>query len=105
MRNRRKHDGMDTRDIAIQTQALLELHTQTDDQHFSTIREEIVSIKDDIKEDIGVIHSKIDRLNRNQIFAAGALAAITVLMNFPQLLTVLTPTQAHAQIPLIISHR
>lgn len=79
--NRRKAD--DTRDLVIQAKTALEVHTETDEQHFR-----------EIKETFSDIGRKLDRLNRNQIFAAGVLAALMFLMNFPQLINIIAPVHA-----------
>lgn len=84
IKDRREKD--DTRDIAIATQAMLTAHTENDDEQFTII-----------KHTIGLIDVKIDRLNRNQIFAAGFLGALMFLMNYPQLIKTLQPEAAQAQ--------
>lgn len=83
---RRKYDTEDTRDIAIETRALLQEHSDTDEDHFHEIKSSITLIAD-----------KLDKLNRNQVFIAGILATIIFLMNYPQVIRLIQPEAAHAE--------
>lgn len=81
-----------TRDLVIATMTALDSHTHTDDAHFEDHNKKFDKIDDKLK----TIDEKMDKLNRNQIFAAGALAAIMCLMNYPQLIKALEPDSASA---------
>ncbi len=87
IKERRKYDQEDTRDIAIETRALLQEHTETDENHFIELKESVVNIE-----------SKLDKIDDTIRFATGAIAALVFLMNFPQFLNLLRPEPAHAEI-------
>jgi hypothetical protein len=76
-----------TRDKAISTEALLVAHAQADEQHFALIRETFVTV-----------NNKLDKLNRNQMLAAGFLSALMCFMNYPQLLKIISPSSSQAQV-------
>lgn len=82
--NRRQDD--DTRDIAITTQTMLAEHLRIDDQNSNLLRETI-----------GGIETKLDKLARSQIFVAGVLAALMFLLNFPQFIKIIEPEGARAE--------